>query len=408
MKHVGSFALVVGAIALLAMGVVTAAQPATGEIVVSNSGGFHGNAVVAMTRYGAITTILPLPAGAVGGTTVNHLGNEELIAVGTNIYGVNNGRIRRLAGSLPAGGRDVTVDEDNTWAVACGTVVYGINPVSSSRTTIATGFVNATAIEWYGTDGSLLVVDSGDGKIYKISRGGSKQVLATVANVKCLAWDSYTGDVFVGATDVLYRMSQSGGLTTAASNQPGLKNPTAMFLRSDRVLLVTQGNTTPTGVYAYSGKTGRFMRPYYEATSATGLNPVGVTVDHYRDLWPMVVAVRAGESASFRVNFPPMKNRPFVAALSFSHAPGFPTGNFRLHLNLDPLFLASLVTPSLFENYGTLNNDGLGKVTLHVPDLSGLVGLRIFLGSVALDNAFKNGIGEASNCLGVTIQAAKS
>ena len=86
------------------------------------------------------------------------------------------------------------------------------------------------------------------------------------------------------------------------------------------------------------------------------------------------------------------------------HSPGFPVGNYRLHLNLDPLFMVSLTTPSLFKNTGILSAHGTDRITLFVPDIAALAGFRIYLGAEILDPAGKNGFGEATNGLGVTFQ----
>jgi hypothetical protein len=380
-----------------------AAQPVTGEITLTNGGGLHGNAVIGMGRFGTITTIIPLPAGNVGGVTVNHIGNEDLVVIDRKIVGLNNGNVRTLVGSLAQPSADIAVDEDSTWVTASGTAVLGVNSLAGKRVTIATGFKNLGCICWNGTDGSLLVVDRGDDKIYAIARSGAKKVVATVPGVRCVEWNSYTGNIFVAAENILYDMSQGGVLTTLETNKPGLKNTTGMFLRSDRTLLVVQGDTSPTGVYAYYGSNGRYNRAYHEDSSpAQGINPRGVTVEHFRELMPVKPNVPIGGTSGFRINFTLFPEKTFLAALSFGHAPGIPVGNFRLHLNPDPLFFASLVNPALFKNHGTLNKDGLGTATLMVPDIGALVGVRIFVGAVVIDPQRKGGIGEASNALGVT------
>jgi len=396
---------VLGALAALVLASGAVAQPATGEITLSNGGGLHGNAVIGMSRFGSITTIIPLPAGNVGGVTVNHIGSEDLIVVDQKILGLNNGVVRTLVGSLAQPSKDIDVDEDSTWVTGSGTAVLGVNPLRGKRVTIATGFKDLGCISWNGTDGSLVVVDQGDDRIYSIARSGAKKVVATVPGVRCVEWNSYTGHFFVAAKNILYDMSQSGVLTTLETDKPGLKNTTGMFLRSDRTLLVVQGDTSPTGVYSYYGHNGRFNRAFHEDPSpAQGINPRGVTVEHFRELMPVTPDVTIGGPTDFRLNFPLFKGKTFVAALSFGHAPGFPVGNYRLHLNPDPLFFVSLTTPALFKNYGTLGKDGFGRVTLVVPDIAALVGVRIFVGAVVLDPALKGGIGEATNALGVTFQ----
>ncbi len=396
-------AIVLCAMLALSLAPTTTAQPKTGEIVLSNAGGFHGNALIAMGRYGGITTILPLPAGNVGGVAPNGMGNEDLVVIDKMIMGVRDGHVRTIVGSLSQPARDIDVDEDNTYVMAAGTAVLGVNPVASTRTTITTGFTNASSIAWNGTNGSLMVVD-GD-KIWAIDRSHNKKLVATVPGACCMTWDSYTGNMFLAAKNYLYALAPGGALTTLESNKPGLKNPTDLFLRSDRVLIVVQGNTSPTGVYAYNGKTGKYNRPYHEDTSAkTGINPMGVTVEHYRELWLVKTTVKIGHAVDFLVNFPLYKGKTYVAALSYSHSPGFPVGNYRLHLNLDPLFMVSLTNPALFKNTGILSTHGTARVTLFVPDIAALAGFRIYMGAVILDPAGKNGFGEATNGLGLTFQ----
>jgi hypothetical protein len=137
---------------------------------------------------------------------------------------------------------------------------------------------------------------------------------------------------------------------------------------------------------------------------ALGINPAWVTIDHYRSLWAIKATCRVGEIVDFGLNFPLYKGKTYVAALSFGHAPGFPVGNYRLHLNPDALFFTSLVSPALFKNYGLLGTHGTARVTLAVPDIAGLAGLRIFMGAVVIDPNAKDGIGAASNAFGITIQ----
>ena len=271
--------------------------------------------------------------------------------------------------------------------------------------TVVAGFKNASVIKWNGSDGSLMVIDSGDDTIYSVARDRTRKVVAKVPGVKSLCWNPYTGDFYVAATDVLYNMTPGGVLTTLETAKPGLKNTTDMFLRNDRTLIVVQGDTTPTGVYAYYGSNGRYNRPYVESPSAAqGVNPAGVTVDHYRSLWPVKATARVGEIVDFRLNFPLYKGKTYVAALSFGHAPGFPVGYYRLHLNPDALFFTSLVSPALFRNNGLLGTHGTARVTLAIPDIAGLAGLRIFVGAVVIDPNAKDGIGAASNACGITIQ----
>lgn len=383
------------------------AQPSTGQTVLVNEGGFYGNSIIAMGRFGIISTVLPLPAGPVGGVTVNQIGNEDIATVGTMILGVNNGIVRTITASLAAPAQDIIVDEDNTYVMAAGSVVLGLNPVAGTRTTLATGFGNASQVCYFGTTGAILVLDNSDDKIWAVNRDGTKQVLATVPNARCMEWDRYNAEVFVAATNILYRMDATGGLTTLEQNKPGLIAPSGMFLRSDRTLMIVQNDlgTNTTGLYSYFGSNGRYNRPYHEDTSsATGINPRDVTVDHFRELAPIRTVTRVGGTHDFLVNFPRFAGRTFVAALSFSHAPGIPVGHHRLHLNLDPLMMVSLTTPSLFRNFGTLGQHGTARVTLFVPDIAGLAGARIFMAAIVLDQNFPNGVAETSNPLGITIQ----
>lgn len=399
--------VVAAAFAALVAGFATS-QPVTGEIVLANNGGFHGNSIIAMGRFGIITTVLPLPAGQVGGVTMNQVGNEVLVNVGASVRGVNNGAVRQIIGNVGAPlATDMIVDEDNTYVFAAGSSVLGINPISSARTTLATGFGNAIQVMWYGTDGSIYAIDASDDTIHRIERDGTRTIVATVPGARCMEWDRYTGDIFVAAVGTLYKMTAGGQLTTLSQATSGLDSPSGMFLRSDRLLLVTQDSTgsNPTGLYAYYGANGVFNRPFHEdASPATGINPTDITVDHFRELAPVGTDVRVGGTHQFNVNFSLFPGKTFVGALSFSHAPGIPVGNFRLHLNYDVLMALSLTTPALFQNFGTLSIHGTGRMTLNVPNIAGIAGLRLFMGALVIDPSRTGGIGEVSNCLGFTIK----
>ncbi len=403
MKWIARTAVVVAALCAL-----PANAQVTGDTVLTNTGGLYGNALVAMGRWGGITTIYPLPGGPVGGTTVNHIGNEVLIVAGTDLFGVNSGVIRTLARNFPTPLKDVVVDEDNTFIVAGGTALYGVNPVASTRSTVAVGFGDARQLMWHGGSGAIWVVDGSDDTIYAHARDGSRSTIATIPGIRCLEWDRYTGNAFVGVPGALLSVTPSGQVTTLDQNKPGLFSPSDMFLRSDRTLIVTQDSTssTVTGVYAYYGRTGRYNRPYHEETSAaTGINPVGITVDHFRELAPVGTIVQVGGTHQFQANFSRFGFKSFYTAMSFSHLPGFHVGYFHIHLDYDPMFQATFNQPGILQGgVGVLSQHGTARITLKVPNLKPLAGIRLFMATLVVDPNRFGGVGEVSNPVAFTIQ----
>jgi len=391
---------------VIGLGGFVAAQPKAGETALLNQGGLYGNALIALGKYGNITSILPLPAGMPSGIAVHDLGGPDLILDGRKIYTMKNRVLQTLTASLALPGRDLQVDEDGTYVIAADTAVLTLNRFKGTRGTLLTGLVGAETIALRGSDGTMLVAEPFGNRILSVERFGTVKAVTTIQNPRCMVWDPFTGGMFVAADGALYLLHVNGTRQTLSVGTPGLSQPVGLFLRSDRTLLVAQGGPGPTGIYAYHGDTGRFNRALIESPSpAAGISPADLTVEHSRDLWPNGEA-RVGESLGFRVNFPQFKQKPWVAALSFGHAPGIQLGYYRLHLNPDPLFYASLNNRALFQGSGILSNDGTAVARLHIPDIPGLAGLRIYAGAVVPDAARYGGVGIVSYAMGFTIQPA--
>lgn len=94
--------------------------------------------------------------------------------------------------------------------------------------------------------------------------------------------------------------------------------------------------------------------------------------------------------------------RSYQAAASFGCLRGIPTAWGRIPLDADPLFFLSVTDPLVFRNFaGSLSRSGTARMTVQIPKLSVLRGLRFFLAVITYDVA---GIRRISEPLGVTIR----
>jgi hypothetical protein len=134
------------------------------------------------------------------------------------------------------------------------------------------------------------------------------------------------------------------------------------------------------------------------------INPVGMTIEHSRDLWPTGPA-KLGTTFEIRVNgYASHRGKSFFGALSFGYLPGIPLGYYTMHLAPDALFFASLNTPAIFEGNGILDANGNSKMRVHIPNAEALVGYRVYAAAVVLDPARYQGIGWVSYPMGFTIR----
>jgi len=98
-----------------------------------------------------------------------------------------------------------------------------------------------------------------------------------------------------------------------------------------------------------------------------------------------------GSSVPINLNFP-QNNAPTAAyflAASLNMRPGLPIGSDVLNLNAagDPIFFPSAtgLLPTVFQNFqGQLDGGGAATASLNIPNIAGLLNIRVFIGGVAL------------------------
>jgi len=96
--------------------------------------------------------------------------------------------------------------------------------------------------------------------------------------------------------------------------------------------------------------------------------------------------------------------RTYQAACSLSLNPGIVIDSRRIPLSPDGLMVASLVLPTIFENFsGVLDGTASGLVRINVPNLGSLVGLTFYAGFVTLHPGAPSGIENISNDHDITI-----
>jgi len=93
----------------------------------------------------------------------------------------------------------------------------------------------------------------------------------------------------------------------------------------------------------------------------------------------------------------------YFGACSFGHAGIAIPGGRSVPLSLDPLLMMSLVGSPLFQNFsGTTSQvNGAFSMTLNVPNIAGLKGVRIFTSAVSVNNGV---VSEIAPDLHVTFQ----
>ena len=110
-------------------------------------------------------------------------------------------------------------------------------------------------------------------------------------------------------------------------------------------------------------------------------------------------APRIGETITLSLLSTDDPGLSYHAATSFGDGP-IPIDARRLKLSPDALFHVSLVGawPQVFEGYaGTLGPDGRAKSLMHIPRLTGLVGVYLHTAFVTLDAFAPSGIKSISN-----------
>lgn len=388
--------------ALAAVLSAPAAAQTAGQIALLNRGGFYGNAIVAMSTNGAVTSVVPLPAGDLRGIAVHPEGGPDLIVGDTFVYNLKNRVLTTAVAGLPFAARDIVVLEDASWLVAGQTSLLRI-PKSGPRTTFASGFGDIASMAWNGSDGSVLLVESTQNRVVVVDPDGTTRSTVAVASPRAAVWNPWTGEMLLAADGALLSLAEDGTLRTLRTGTPGLESPVGMFLKRDGTLFIAQGGNGVTGVYAYRESDAAFLRVVREASgSATGLSPADLTIEHSRDVWPRSAA-RVGLSVDMQVNFPQYARRSFYGALSLSHKPGLALGSHYVHVTPDALFFRSLVDPTLLQ-VTPLDSGGNGRLRLFVPNVPAIAGFRVFVAVAVPDAARPAGIGAVSDACGFTIQ----
>jgi hypothetical protein len=96
-----------------------------------------------------------------------------------------------------------------------------------------------------------------------------------------------------------------------------------------------------------------------------------------------------GGASTVTVHDPSSPGRPFLLAAALATAPGIPLpGGHVLPLQPDPVFQLSLIPGNgVFHGFlGALDASGQGQASVILPRLTSLIGLRLYLGGVVLEN----------------------
>jgi hypothetical protein len=115
---------------------------------------------------------------------------------------------------------------------------------------------------------------------------------------------------------------------------------------------------------------------------------------------------RPGNTYFLDLDVPSAPNLQYVMAASLGVRPGIALPDGRtIPLNIDPILLLSLGTPSIFQNFqSTLDPVGHATANFNIPLIGALTGVRLYFAYVLIDPPSPSGIRLVSNPWGVTIR----
>ena len=157
----------------------------------------------------------------------------------------------------------------------------------------------------------------------------------TVTGARCGTVDPMSGDVMIGTSTAVLRVSPTGAVRGTLSTVAGGVNGIAL----------AGSNHLPGNGSAQPGTT-----------------------------YPMLVS------------FPRHPGRTFQLGVSFGFRPGIPTAFGTIPLNPDPLFAAAFALPTIFRGFGgQLNATGTGGASIAIPNAAPLVGTLCYLAAIVAD-----------------------
>jgi hypothetical protein len=246
-----------------------------------------------------------------------------------------------------------------------------------------------------------LDVESGD---YLVSRGAASDLvrisesgrLSTLASGGGVSWggigrDVGRGDFVAGiyvawSTGWLGRLSDGGAWTTLRSDW-NIGEVRIDLPSGDAVCPIFDSSQWARVVI------GRFRRDGSVVyTAGSGIDVTACEIDRCSTLVGLG-STAPGGTYTLLLSLPERAGQAYLLASSLSLRPGVTVGGFGLPINVDPLFLASLTMPAVFEGYaGTLDASGRAAARIRIPAITGLRGVRVFTAGITASSAGITGV----------------
>ncbi|MBN2490678.1 MAG: hypothetical protein JXQ29_07505 [Planctomycetes bacterium] len=292
---------------------------------------------------------------------------------------------------------DLLVLSSSTSAAAGG--VFRIPMGSTQLSTLVSGIVNAVAMEEDLATGDLLVADLA-GDVHRVTRSG------TVSSITRGAFPAVAG-----VRSKMHTFFRDGTVIATWGNQVCRFDPRS----GTTTTLVLGGSATYIGL-DHDPIHGQFYRG--DSSALVRYDPGSGFTALLRQ-WPSLFSVsdvatwgsraltgqgapRPGAAFPIHLGLFSESGRAYQVACSFGTRPGIVTPAGRIPLNLDDLLFLSLANPAVFQGFsGRLSRSGTARLTVALPNIAGLRGLRFFVAAITYDAA---GVRRISEPLGVLIE----
>jgi len=397
-----SKALVAAALLGLCLGVASAQVAKPGDYLIASYLS-PADAVYAVTPgTNTYRTVLTVPtASKIRGVTGGPLNTDYYVASALNVFRVTpTGAVTTIATLAPGVGTAwADLDEDGNILVGTGWggsgALFSVDYRTGAWTTISpTGiFPNAFVLD--RDTGDIVYGDNTNSTIYRRKRDGTIVKLFTIPGTNyAMDFHPQTGEVLIGSNSAIFKIDALNTLGTWAAGTGLVKS---LAVQADGNVAAGPHGTV---INLYDSNGIKIGTPY----NGPSITKLDMVIEDEHNVWGANAMV-VGGNFSISIRFASFSGKPYLMAASLSRAPGIPIDSRVVPLTPDALFAASLVLPTIFQNFaGVLDPCGRASAILAVPKIPALRGLRVFLAAVVIDGAAPSGIGQISQAYGATVQ----
>jgi len=396
--------LLLAACCILLMADASPAQAKPGDLIIAHqSGPPFGSAILATTpRSNTMSTVAVFQPTTLRGVMVGADNTHYYSVARMAVYKVAPGGIvTTMLQMIPVGSFGAWNDLDENGEILVGSGFAGqgglmrIDPTTSQVTSILIQQVFPLSFCLDRFNGDIVMGDGGMGVLMRIRRDGTITTVNTMSTfVYSMDFHHPTGDVLIGSTHAIYRLSPFGHLTTFAPIPYSMK---ALAVFGDGSV-AAGGNNVP-AILHYDAQ-GNLLGTIYN----NNLCNVCMVVEDEHNLWGLNTP-SVGGILNLSIRFAGHPGKLYLAAASLSPRPGIRVGGRTIPLYPDDLFKISLTMPWLFANFsGFLDQKSRALPYVVIPKDPNLRGVRIFLAAIVVDPTAPSGIAAISQPYGVTIQ----